>query len=322
VGRPQLIAVLVSLPLVFAALLVLAAVRDRVPNVPRSLEEPPEPLHPVELAVLWSAYRKHFSPRTAYRAELLHLARVGTISMDPVGTVSDPVDFVLTLREPPEAGIDEDFVRFLFPSDGSGGDRGSSVLMSRLHPDRTARARLSRWWVDLLEGARRGLESIWSDQRFEVSVAFLVGFFGSWLAAGLAITGSKPVGRWLPFATILVGWAGWILTAWALPAHLPEELRARLAAWRSFRRHLRTFASVRDAPAAGVVIWEDHLVYALALGVAGRVERQLRALDAAPLLPSPWHGAPSGAHGLSWFRQLRRRGPRALPPTPAVAALR
>jgi Predicted membrane protein (DUF2207) len=111
-----------------------------------------------------------------------------------------------------------------------------------------------------------------------------------------------------------------MVTAWALPAHLSTDLRARLARWASFRRYLREFASVRDAPVAGLVVWNDYLEYAVALGAARRVEHQIRALDAAPLLSPPWHGAPTGVPGMAWFGHLWRRGPRRLPrgaPMPA-----
>ena len=67
----------------------------------REIDEPPEDIHPVDLAFLWSAYRKHLSPRTAYRAGLLHLASIGAVDVTPVGSVTDPQDFELCLRSMP-----------------------------------------------------------------------------------------------------------------------------------------------------------------------------------------------------------------------------
>jgi len=50
-------------PLLMLLLLVLAVRRDRVPGVPSTLQEPPEEIHPVQLAFLWAAYRGRFSPK-------------------------------------------------------------------------------------------------------------------------------------------------------------------------------------------------------------------------------------------------------------------
>src|SRR5947209_5409992 len=86
----ELIVVLLVTPLVMAALVVTARLRDMVPGVPEVIEDPPADRHPVEVALLWSAYRKHFSPRTAFRTELIHLASTGTIVLEVVGRVSDP----------------------------------------------------------------------------------------------------------------------------------------------------------------------------------------------------------------------------------------
>ena len=71
--------------------------RDRGPGVPRILQEPPEAVHPAELALLWSAYRGTFAPKDAYRAQLLHLAKAGVIGVVADGRVSDPKDLQIRL---------------------------------------------------------------------------------------------------------------------------------------------------------------------------------------------------------------------------------
>jgi len=45
-----------AFPVLLAAMLIVAARRDRVPGVPALLPEPPEDIHPVDLAALWCAY--------------------------------------------------------------------------------------------------------------------------------------------------------------------------------------------------------------------------------------------------------------------------
>src|SRR5437879_6838782 len=79
VERVRLVLLLLLLLIAFSLLVALARARDRLPGLPRAIDEPPEDIHPVEVALLWSAYRHHLSPRTAYRTELIHLARIGAI---------------------------------------------------------------------------------------------------------------------------------------------------------------------------------------------------------------------------------------------------
>jgi len=128
------------------------------------------------------------------------------------------------------------------------------------------------------------------------------------LVGSLAPDAYTALGGW-PGWLFLEGAVGWLLAAWALPAHLPPPLRRRVARWRAFRRHLRRFSSVRDAPAAALVIWGRYLEYAVALGIAGRVERQVRALSPWSRLPSPWPGAPHGLAGYRWATAFRRWAP-------------
>src|SRR5262245_58020825 len=79
-----------------------------------------------------------------------------------------------------------------------------------------------------------------------------------------AFTGSVDP---LPGLVFLEGLAGWGIVAVVLPMHLRPPLRRRFAEWRAFRRHLQHFSSLRDAPAEAVIVWEDYLPYAVALGV-------------------------------------------------------
>jgi uncharacterized membrane protein len=90
---------------------------------------------------------------------------------------------------------------------------------------------------------------------------------------------------------MLVGWAVAVI---AIRPRLKPELRERMARWRAFRRFLKRFSSLPDAPALALIIWERYLVYATALGVAKRVEKQVKALVPLEELPAPFPGAPPG----------------------------
>jgi uncharacterized membrane protein len=90
----------------------------------------------------------------------------------------------------------------------------------------------------------------------------------------------------------------------AIPGRAIPGVRERIARWRAFRRFLRKFSSLPDAPALAVVIWEHYLAYAAALGVADVVEKQVRVAVPPDDLPAPWRGAPAGVQGLSWVGSI------------------
>ncbi|HYZ10769.1 MAG TPA: DUF2207 domain-containing protein, partial [Actinomycetota bacterium] len=142
-------ALLFLVPLFAVTMVLVARRRDRVEGVPRHLQEPPEDIHPVDLAMLWSASRGHLEPKNAYRAQMLHLARTGAIDVQAVGPVSDPEDFHIRLRERP-TGLDGEFVEFLFTGDGS-----QPVSMKSIK-DSGRRARALRdWWKKAGERTKR-----------------------------------------------------------------------------------------------------------------------------------------------------------------------
>jgi uncharacterized membrane protein len=57
-------------------------------------------------------------------------------------------------------------------------------------------------------------------------------------------------------------------------ARRTEKGATHLAQWRAFRRFLRDFSTLEDAPPPAITVWESYLPYAVTLGVAGRVIRQ------------------------------------------------
>ena len=290
-------------PAFLITMLILARRRDRVPDVPRHLEEPPEDIHPVELAVLWSTSRGSLNPKTAYRAQLLHLVQQGTIEVTPVGLVSDPDDFQLRLKKPP-GELDTEFVSFLFAENGQG-----PILMKEIKAKGSRRDRLTSWWKRVGGRTKRKVEAVVRGRtRVESTAALLgalaVGTYGYWRSVGFDDGGGMlfdglvgPLAAWLiPLAVI-----GFIITKRLMPSRLPANLRERLAKWTAFRRYLTEFQTFEDAPAAAIIIWEKYLVYATALGVADEVEKQVRALVPAERLPEPWPGAPTGEDGYRFY---------------------
>jgi hypothetical protein len=279
-----------AIGLVLFAAIVIAIARsaDRVPDVPPELDAPPEPdLHPAKLAMRWAWVHRRSGVSNAFRAELLHLARIRSVDVVPTGTVTESKDYLLTLKAVPTDQIDERFANFLFTDD-------QPVDLDKLRPTEDQRAELRKWRHDLQE---------------DVDKAFPGG-------------GGRPETRMLGVTLDLSATAGVVLgvvfrAGWMLTALLPMEAmvlwivarrlilrwvqgpeRQAMARWEAFRRHLKHFSGLRDAPAAAVVIWEQYLAFATALGVADRVRKQVRAIVPTEDLPAPWPGAPSGLFGL------------------------
>ena len=293
-----------SLVPVLAALVIWSFRRDRVPDVPRTLQEPPEEIHPAELALLWSAYRGHFAPKDAYRAQLLHLARQGVIDVVPDGRVSDPKDLqIRRLREPTDP-LDQHFVGFLF--DAQPGGVGTPVRLADVKARGTRTARLGGWWRYGVRRLKQPLERIKTGQtRRESVLTFLyaaaVGASGYWAYDHLH---KRP-----PLLLIPVALVAWLVAARLIPPRLDDALRRRLVQWKAFRRFLTEFSNLHEAPALAVIIWERYLVYATALGVADVVAKQVRALIPQEALPSPWPGAPRGTTGYHWANSFSSRAP-------------
>ena len=297
---------LAGVPLALLALVLISKLRDRVPGVPDILEEPPEDLHPVELATLWDAASGRYVSKAVYRTQLLHLARRGAIELQAVGRVSDPDDIVVRLNERPSSGIDEAFTRFLFP------DEGRSVKLGDLEARGKRRKRIAAW-----NAAVKGKTSAMVDRvrkggpRTESLLMLVVVAVGVWWWQRADLSG------WLGLAVAGISVLGWIVALRSMTPRLPPDLRERVARWRAFRRFLLEFSSLPQAPALAVVIWERYLVYASALGVADEVERQIADLVPPEELPSPWRGAPRGVSGLDLFHSMHVATPALAPAPPA-----
>jgi len=160
-GTPASIMVGISGTSFERAVVVMARARDRVRDVPALLEQPPDD-DSVGAALLWSAWRGHLSPRNAYRAQILRLARLGAIELRAEGLVTDPKDLTIVRRmealELPTAA-DQDFMWLLFGRE----DPVEEVSIRHPKPRATGQADLyTKWYTatkerskDLLRRIRR-----------------------------------------------------------------------------------------------------------------------------------------------------------------------
>jgi len=274
---------------IFAAVVILIARRyDRIPGLPRELDAPPEPsLHPAKLAMRWAWMRRRSGVSNAFRAELLHLARTKVVDVVPTGTVTESKDYLLTLKSVPTDPIDEHFANFLFTDD-------KPIDLDRLKPTADQRAELRQWRDDLQEDLGKALPG--NGSRPETRIFGWTVFLSIVALIVLSIFGypGALLVTLMPIEAIVL----WIVVRRAIPRWVDGPEREAMAQWAAFRRHLKHFSSLRDAPAAAVIIWEQYLAFATALGVADRVRKQVRSIVPAEDLPAPWPGAPPGLSGL------------------------
>ena len=113
------------------------------------------------------------------------------------------------------------------------------------------------------------------------------------------------IGWWLvPVAAVSL-----VVALIKIHARLGLEDRTRVKRLEAFRTYLKDFSDLPNAPALAVVIWEQYLEWAVALGVADEVEKQVKALVPVESLRSPIRGAPTGIAGLTAWQQFQSAAP-------------
>ncbi|HEX5902118.1 MAG TPA: DUF2207 domain-containing protein [Actinomycetota bacterium] len=304
--RRWVVILLVGVPLALAGLVLLARYRDRVPGVPKLLEEPPEE-DPVQAAVLWSAWEGHLSPQNAYRAQVLRLARLGAVELRADGRVTDPEDVRIVRQKdamdlPTET--DQDFMWLLF---GRRERALEEISVKRPKARKGSSSTFSTWWMGVRMksgGMVRRIQK--GDARLESVLAAVIAIGAAGYGVWTAIWGlGGAIGWWL----VPVSALSLIAALRMIPARLGLEDRTRVTRLEAFRRYLRDFSDLPNAPALAVVIWEHYLEWAVALGVADEVEKQVRALVPVESLRSPMRGAPTGLAGITAFRTVHAAAP-------------
>jgi Predicted membrane protein (DUF2207) C-terminal domain len=334
-----------TIVMLFVLVTVARARAGRAPGVPELLREPPEDVHPAELAILWGSFRRSspltaamgvFDPwtqRALFQTELLHLAQQGVIEMEAIGRVTEPEDLRVSLRKQPHA-LDRGFVQYLF----AGGTRtrtlgevaasGDASAFSRWAGGLRTKVMMSMVTTQLRGGGMPGFSlaglAMWGLRTFlplsrlgrgwTAKVATLAAFGGG-IAASMIFP--SPLNVVLGLGCIAAG----VVAVRLMPRRTPAAFRDRLARWAAFRRFLVSHAEMDDASAAAVVVWEKYLVYASAMQAAEEVEDQVRQVLPMTHMLLPWLGAPSGDASAAWVQSLGSlappaRGAAAAQPTP------
>jgi uncharacterized membrane protein len=116
------------------------------------------------------------------------------------------------------------------------------------------------------------------------------------LALGAFALGSHAAGIGLVAGGILLAVSGLFLR------RRSEKGAEDFARWRAFRRFLLHFSEMRRHELPSLVIWEHYLVYAITLGVASEVIRQLKVVyrdlqDGTHTFGYGWYAHGAGAAG-------------------------
>jgi uncharacterized membrane protein len=99
---------------------------------------------------------------------------------------------------------------------------------------------------------------------------FAAGMTGAWLFYAVSRTATFYYGAAMIEGAAVLFHASWI-TKLVRRRRLTPEGKLEAQRWVAFRRYLSDFPRLGEAPAASVELWERHLVYAIAFGLARRV---------------------------------------------------
>ena len=257
-----------------------ARVRERIPGIPHHLTEPPEEaIRPARLALEWSMYLRRLDTPNAFRAQVMEMARQGFVRIRPLGTATGAADYELAPAAEPPDDLDAKFLRALFPDD-------QPIRTRDFKPSTEQLNKLGVWWDAIFKAARGAGAARWRGAMVFLGIMPLLALF--W-AVPLAILSGLP--GYYPVLALAVTIACPLIARRLLPVRYGPERAERMQRWAAFRRWLTTFSAFGDAPAAAIVIWERYLSLAVALGIADRVEKQVRAVVPHAQLRSPWAAA-------------------------------
>jgi uncharacterized membrane protein YgcG len=222
--------------------------------------------------------------------------------------VTDPKDLTLVRKAHAmdlQAEVDQDFMWLLF---GRGEDMVDEISVKHPKPRKAdASATYSSWWSGVKSkssGITRRIQK--GDARLESTLAAIIAIgaagYGIWTAVwGLG----GAIGWWL----VPVSALSLVVALIRIHARLGLEDRTRVKRLEAFRTYLKDFSDLPNAPALAVIIWEQYLEWAVALGVADEVEKQVRALVPVESLRSPIRGAPTGLAGVTAWHQFQTAAP-------------
>lgn len=262
------------------------------------LRELPRRYPPPVLGTLW----RFGVPATQdFAATVLDLARRGYITIQERGNTMIPGDglvanlirerlkdvktYAFTRTEKPDddlADIERDALRLTF----SNATDGTVTSWSLAHGNDFRKGFLA--WLEHVKQTAHTYALFDGDSDRMRRRVIVAGLLLDVAAPLVLIAGTLTISyqAWGTFAGLLL--AGLLLLI--LSPHIRRrslEGATQFAEWQAFRRFLTDFSQLKDAPPPAIAVWEHYLPYAVTLGVAQEVLRQMRivygtAADASP----------------------------------------
>ncbi len=248
---------------------------------------------PAELGVLW---RFNMVNTQDVLATIMDLARRGYIMIEEYkideGSRQEKKGYILKRLEEDDPPLvhEKKLVDFLFREVGQGPEVSFQDLEEFTKKNKKEFSRFWKEWQKELK--KRGQElnffdenSVNKGRKLQVGSGVLL-FLG---AATVLIKG-------MIFTALAFFLGGLILILAGAVARRRSEKGARdFVRWRAFQRFLRDFSRLDRQGIPGLTIWEHYLVYAVSLGVAHRVLRQLNLVFPDLEMPWPWFAVSRGS---------------------------
>jgi uncharacterized membrane protein len=261
--------------------------------------ELPAEYSPAELGVLWRFGRPAPDDITA---TILDLARRGYLRLEECVPQSGGIfglgkktGYRIVLLEKAEglAEHEQDLLSFLSRVAGGGKELAFSELENYARQKKGAFASFWGGWQGILEVKGKRLGFFDKDITRPKVLRTLAGVVFVVLGAVLLVTSPTHGLRAFPIAVAIAG-VGLIVAA------LAQRRRSRqgvedFVRWRAFRRFLLHFSEMERHEIPSLVIWEHYLVYAVTLGVAKQVLKQLQLVypdlrDGSHTFGYGWYG--------------------------------
>lgn len=245
---------------------------------------PDDPPAVVASLLHWGAHRNE-----GFSATVLDLARRGYLTIREINEtrsfLPDRHDFELTATKPPDDSLKE-FEKKALDLVFAG---RSQVLHSEISKNARAHQKEAQSdWTAYKSGvsaslrARRYINGQRSKPFFlNVLAAIVVGVIGGFtIAFGALIVG-----------VVVLAWGAVQLFLTPLLRQRSPEGQNRYHQWLGVQKFLRDFSQLADAPAGHLILWEQYLVYAVALGVSDELAAGLAAKLPAEEQPTfaPWY---------------------------------
>ncbi|NLM45853.1 MAG: DUF2207 domain-containing protein [Firmicutes bacterium] len=244
--------------------------------------ELPADYTPAELGVLWRFGKPAPEDLTA---TLVDLARKGYLKIEEISTekrglwgrTKQDYKVMRTAKDGPLRDHEKKLLAFLFNNLTADGQFTFTELENYVQKNRLEFYSFWSGWQDLL--AARGSALGFFDKGGEAAKAALLAIGVIAFFAGVVVLVATTAAILCP--ALLAAGVIFFIGSYSL-RHRSRRGAEDFARWRAFRRFLLDFSNLDRHTLPSLAVWEHYLVYAITLGVASEVIRQLQLVYPQP----------------------------------------